>query len=249
MRIHHRYVGVACAVALAAPGTAAAQTVEHTLSVVGVGQVELTPNRGSFSVSVDRWARRGAQARTEANRRIRAIVAGIRGLHVPREQIQTSDVSLSRVVRREGKHGPKRIRYRASASLSISIEGLKTLGRAIDVATERGATAVYGPRLSFTPELRESGLQQAEAGALEDARTRADAAAAATGQQIVGVQSINLDPDASDLSSSNALLDSSASSGGGDSVRAPTRIFAGRRKVRTEARVTYLIEPLPASGA
>ena len=225
MRIGHRYAVVLGVLILCAPATAAAQTTEHTLSVIGRGQVELTPDRGSFTATVTRWASRPADARSEVNRRIRAIVRGVRALGVPRERIATTDISLDRVVRRAGKHGPRRIRFRGAASLAISVDGLKLLGRAIDVTSRRGATAIYGPRLSFTPALRAAGVRDAEAAALEDARTRAEAAAAAEGQRIVGIQSINLDPGEGDI---GLLSLAAADSAGGGSTQTPTKIFAGR---------------------
>jgi uncharacterized protein YggE len=174
---------------------------------------------------------------------VAAIVSGLRAAGVPRAGIQTEDVSVARRRHRVGKHGPIRVRFRASASLDVDVDGLGRLGRAMDIAAARGATAVYGPSLDFTPALRESGLERAETAALKDARARADRAAATTGQRIVGVQSINLDPD-------QDLLYASADSGGGGASagRAPTTIHAGRESFTTTARVVYLIEPAASAS-
>jgi uncharacterized protein YggE len=234
-----RFLVIGLALLLLSPAVAAAQTDEHTLSVIGRGQVELRPDRGSFSIGVVRRAPRPNPARSHANARVRAIVSALRSLGVEREQITTSEVSIVRYGRRLHKHGPLRVRYRASVSLDVAVEGIGLLGRAIDAASRHGASAIYGPQLSLSPELRASGRREADAGALEDARARADAAAAAAGQRVVGVQSIDLDPAAEGASAS---FDSAASSGGG-SAGAPTRVFAGRRRITSRARVTYVIEP------
>jgi uncharacterized protein YggE len=243
MRTTTRLLVVASLLLLGTPALAAAQdTAEHTLSVVGAGRAELRPDRGSFGAGVTLRSPTAGAARTRVNRRVAAIVRGLRALGVPREQIQTTGISIQRTGRRVGKDGPVRISFRASSSLSVAVDGLKRLGRAIDVASERGATELFGPQLGFTPELRAKGRAAAEAAALADARARADAAAAATGQRITGVQSIDLDPGADDRSAVSFSSADSGASGGGSS-RAPTKVFAGRRRFSSEARVTYLIEP------
>ncbi|MEA2178767.1 MAG: hypothetical protein QOG77_2064, partial [Solirubrobacteraceae bacterium] len=142
---------------------------------------------------------------------------------------------------RVGKDGPVRISFRASNSLGVSVEDIALLGRAIDLATDRGATEVFGPSFSFSAERRAEGKAAAESAALADARARADSAAAATGQRIVGVQSIDLDPGSPDR---GVLSLSSADSGaGGGSSEAPTKVLPGTRRFTSRARVTYLIEP------
>jgi uncharacterized protein YggE len=233
----HHVLPIVAAAALALPSAAAAQTEEHTLSVVGSGDVELTPDRGSISVTVTRRSNSANVARSRTSRRIAAIVRGMRSAGVPLKGIQTEAVSVAKVRRRASKDAPVRVVYRARASLDVSVDGLKLLGRAITIASKRGASQVYGPSLSFTPALRDSGLQRAEDAALKDARARADAAADTTGQRIVGIQSIDLDPD-------EDLLNYAADSGGSALSRAPTEILAGRETFTSTARVTYLIEPV-----
>jgi uncharacterized protein YggE len=222
------------------PAPALAQE-EHTLSVVGVGRVDLRPDRGSFDAGVTLRSKTARGARNRVNRRVDAIVRGLRALGIPGSQIATAGISIQRVGKRAGKNGPLRISFRASNALSVDVEGIAVLGRAIDVATERGATDLYGPSLSFSPDRRTQGKAAAEAAALTDARTRADAAAAATGQRIAGVQSIDLDPGTESRINSFSSADSGA---GGGSSRVRTKVRAGTRRFTSRARVTYLIEPV-----
>ena len=236
----HRLVTFALAAALIAPATAGAQSTEHTLSVVGRGQVELRPDRGSFSVGVVRRSRSANVARSQTNARVAAIVAGLRALGIARADISTGEISIVRVGHRTRKHGPLRIRFRASVSLQVAVAGVELLGRAIDVASRRGATAIFGPDLSFSPARRAVGRSGAETAALRDARTRAEAAAAVENQRIVGVQSIDLDPGEAVLTE----FASDTAAAGGGSAGAPTRVFAGRRRFTSDARVTYVIEPV-----
>lgn len=240
-----RLVALALTIVLLAPVAASAQTTEEprTLSVIGRGQVELRPDLGGFSVSVSLRAPAANAARSRTNARIRAIVNGLVGVGVERDQLTTSRVSIRRQRYRTRENGPEKIRYEASVSMRVAnVEGLSTLARAIDVASKRGATSVFGPQLSFSAERRAAGRLGAEADALRDARTRAEAAAAIEGQRIVGVQSIDLDPGRGDFSTLRfgAARDSA---GGSALAPSPTQIFSARRKVTAEAAVTYLIEP------
>lgn len=243
MSFRPRLAAAVAAATLFTPAVAAAQTPgpEHTVSVIGRGQVELRPDRGSFTVAVVREARSANDARNRANAKVAAIVGGLRGLGIARNQLTTNGVSIARRKRRTRKDEPVRVSFRADISLRVAVEGLALLGRAIDAASRRGATAVFGPQLSFSPELRETGSLRSEAAALDDARTRAEAAAAAEGQQIVGVQSIDLDPGQNGFSA--FALETSAAGSADSRARSPTKIFSARRKVTSVVRVTYIIEP------
>lgn len=239
MSFVYRLAAFVLTATLLGPAVAVAQTPEHTLSVVGRGQVELRPDRGNFTAGVTRLSPSANTARSRTNSQVKAIVTGLRGLGVSREQITTSEISIVREKRRIGKDGPVRTRFRASVALRVAVDGLERLGRAIDAASRRGATAIYGPQLSFSPALRATGRLRSEAAALQDARTRAEAAAATENQRIVGVQSIDLDPSQDGFSTFS--LDSAASAG--RARQSPTQVFAAKRKLTSEARVTYIMEP------
>jgi uncharacterized protein len=230
---------LACAACLLTPATALAQTSEHTISVLGTGQVEVRPDRGSFSVAVSRIARTGNRARGRANARTEAIVRGLRRAGVGEDDLTTSSVSISRERYRPRKDAPQRTRFRAHVTLRVAVDGLGRLGRAIDAASRRGATEIYGPQLSFSPERRADGERRSASAALDDARARAEAAAAQEGQRIVDVQSIDLDPGQGQYAPF-AFNRATADSGAGSS--APTRIRSALRKVTSRARVTYVIE-------
>lgn len=230
---------LACAACLLTPASALAQT-EHTVSVLGTGQVEVKPDRGSFGVSVTRVARTGNRARGRANARTESIVSGLRGVGVGEDDLTTNGISISRERYRPRRNAPLRTRFRAHVTLRVAVDGLGRLGRAIDVASRRGATDIYGPRLSFSPERRADGERRSATAALDDARTRAEAAAAQEGQRIVDVQSIDLDPGQGQYAPF-AYGRAAADSGAG--APAPTRIRSAKRKVTSRARVTYVIEP------
>ena len=226
--------------ALLWPVGANAQTAEPTLSAVGRGQVELRPDGGRFAVAVTQSARTANRARRKVNARMSKIVRALKAVGVGREQLTTQQLAVSRNRRRRSEDEPPvPVRFRAFVFVAVEVEGLKPLARAIDAATRSGATDVYGPDLTVSEEVRRGGKTRAEAEALVDARERAEAAADATGQRIVGVQSIDLDPNSDGFDPSS--LDSAALAGGGRRS-ARTRIFAARQTFTSRVRVTYVIE-------
>src|SRR5689334_4527548 len=101
-----RLAALAITAALLGPSVAQAQTTARAASVIGRGQVELKPARGTFSVGASRRAATSNAARAPVNARINAIVAGLRALGIPREQIQTREISVQRFGRRARKRGP-----------------------------------------------------------------------------------------------------------------------------------------------
>ena len=101
---------------LTAPAAALAQEpADRTLGVQGLGEVELAPDVGTFQAVVRRTAPTSRGARDAANRRLNAIVARLRALDVPRQDITTTSVSLFRQRTRTRRNGPLRVRYTAAA--------------------------------------------------------------------------------------------------------------------------------------
>jgi uncharacterized protein len=229
---------------LAASSASAADPAEHTLGVSGQGLVELVPDVGSFEAGVERTAPTSSAARNAANVRLGRIVARLRALGIPRDDITTTSISLSRERSRNPRTKRLRVRYRAAGSFSVRVtDGTKT-GRAVDLAAGAGATGIDGPSFSFSAGKRTEGRQAAEKSALADARGRADAAAASQGQKVVGVQSIELDP--SGTSEPGAVSDgvaAPATPSSGAKRAAPTPVLAGREEFTSAVRVVYLIAP------
>ncbi|MEV4423553.1 SIMPL domain-containing protein [Patulibacter sp. NPDC049589] len=232
--------------ALAAPAAARAEDpVAPTLGVQGQGEVELAPDVGSFEAGVRRVAATSAGARGAANARLATIVRRLRALQVPRADITTTSVSLSRQRYRGAKTGRIRVRWVASGSFSVRVVDVARVGPALDAVAAAGATGVEGPSFSFSPGRRTDGRLAAEQAALGDARRRADAAAASQGQRVIGVRSIDLDPSSSvsfDDARESATPTSDSSSASAESA-APTPVLAGRSTFSSTVRVVYLLGP------
>jgi uncharacterized protein YggE len=214
-------------------------TSASTLSVDGSGSVMVTPDVASLSVSVSRSAARSAVALSAANRRVGAIVAGIRAAGVPKAGIQTNSIDVSRGTVRVGPTGHKhRVRrYTATESLSIT-STTSVVGRVIDAATRAGADSIDGPDFSFSDP--SAGAVAATNAALADARRRANAAAASLGYHVTGVQSVNLNPQSTVVSPGSA---GGAAPGATSTPTTPTNIHPGAEEVDATLAIVYTIAP------
>ncbi len=208
-----------------------------TISVTGIGVVMLAPDAADLSIAVRSGGYSATAARAQANVRTTRILAAIVRLGVDRGAIQTTGVSLERTSTTPRRHRPPRVFFTASNSLSLHLTRVGLVGPVVDAATAAGADSIDGPNFSFGNPSQGRGL--ATQAALGDARTRADAAAAAAGYHVSGVQSIDLDPQGAEPLG----LQSAPAAAAPGKVTPPTPVSPGRLEVDATVRVVYLIAP------
>lgn len=236
-----RLVGLAAVVVVVAPAAAygdapaTASPAPATISVTGNGTVMLAPDVADLSIAARSGAYSATAARSRANLRTQRILAAIVHAGVDRGAIQTSGISLQRTSTKPRAHKPPRIFYTASNSLSLHLTNVQLVGPVVDAATAAGADSIDGPNYSFASP--SAGRAQATQAALADARTRADAAAAASGYHITGVQSIDIDP--GDATVAPTPLAASAPAAALE--KAPTPALPGREEIDSSVRVVYVM--------
>ena len=219
---------------------APAAAADATLNVEGTGSVFVTPDVADLSVSVTRTAPTSSLALSRANRAIDAIIGAVGSIGIPTSGFQTQNVNVSfndaRVGPRHHKHSVRT--WTANESLGIHITKISLVGPAIDRSTSAGASSVDGPSFSFSDP--SEGAVKATTAAINDARRRANAAAAALGYVVSGVQSVVLDP-------SGGVMPPAA---GAPSVKrvpgpvsAPTQVLPGAQEVDSTVDVVFLIAP------
>ncbi|MGO9750829.1 MAG: SIMPL domain-containing protein [Solirubrobacteraceae bacterium] len=237
-------VRIAAAVAvtslLLAPAALADTNTPPTLSVDGSGTVWVTPDVASLSLSVARSAASSSAALSAMNRRVDAIVGAVRAEGVPASAVQTESIDVSSSTVREGppRHSRRVKRYTASESLSVT-STVAIVGGVIDAATHAGADSIDGPDFSFSEP--DAGVAAATTAAIADANRRANAAAAALGYQVTGVQSVNLDPGSGIVAPVSAP---GASASPGSSSTTPTSIHPGAQEVDATVAVVFTIAPV-----
>jgi uncharacterized protein YggE len=174
----------AFAAATAAPGTAIAPG-DRTLTFSGSGDVDLQPDTALVSVSVHGSGASSDDAQAEASDKMKAVLQALRSLdtvHLADADLETEGVNTSRDWEHEG-------RFISDQSLSVTIHDPARSGEVMAAATRAGADSVNGP--SFSLAEQSAAYRDALRSALADARSKADAAAAAMGVHILGTTTIS----------------------------------------------------------
>jgi uncharacterized protein YggE len=229
------------AAALAAPAgasamSAATDTSTGTLHVIGNGRAFVRPDMANVGITVLQEKATRELARGRADLVANRIIAGLQGLGISRPDIQTSSISLSSntIGRRHHRHTV----WDAEIDLTINTDQVNLLSGLFAIASRDGASSFQGPNFGFSNP--SAGLPEATTAAINDARTRADAAVAALGEQVIGVQSVDLDPNVGVLQPPQSLSSPGASAGPGKPV-VPTPVLPGLQEVDASVDIVYLI--------
>jgi uncharacterized protein len=174
----------AFAAAAAAPGDAIAPD-QRTLTFGGSGDVELQPDTALVNVSVHGTGSSSDAAQAVASDKMTAVLAALRAL----DTVKLSDDDLVTQGVSTGRDWEHEDRFVSDQSLSVTIHDPARSGVVIAAATAAGADSVDGP--SFSLEQQSAAYRDALRSALADARSKADAAAAAMGVKILGTTTIS----------------------------------------------------------
>jgi uncharacterized protein len=174
----------AFAAATAAPGSAIAPS-DRTLTFSGSGDVDLQPDTAMIGVSVHGTGSSSDDAQGVASDKMKAILQALRSLdsvHIADADLETQGVNTSRDWEHEG-------RFVSDQSLSVTLHDPASSGEVMAAATKAGADSVNGP--SFSLAEQSAAYRDALRSALADARSKADAAAAAMGVRILGTTTVS----------------------------------------------------------
>ena len=150
---------------------------ETLLSVSASGEAESRPDRAQFLAGIETFSR-SASAASEANaEKIAEIVTALREFGIAEEDIQTQNVSVSRV-----RYGDRKGQYQANNTFQVTMDDPELAGAAITAVTEAGANVLNGPSLTMSDP--EAVANEAYAEAFKAARARADAYAEAAGMEV-----------------------------------------------------------------
>jgi hypothetical protein len=185
MRIARLAVLAAAGLAVAAfagvlqPGSAVGQAAEPepgSLTVIGSGGADVTPDRAGFGFGTVTQARTAAAALEASSAAVARVVAALRREGIAQADIQTADVSLSL---RWSENGESIIGYTASNTVTAIIRRLGQAGAVIDAAVAAGANQMSGPSLLASDQA--SAYRDALRAAVADARAKAQTLATASG--------------------------------------------------------------------
>jgi hypothetical protein len=218
----------AFAAASAAPGTSIAPG-DRTLTFTGSGSVDLQPDTAIIGVSVHGAGASSDDAQSVASDKMKAILQALRALgsvRIADADLETQGVTTSRDWEHEG-------RFISDQSLSVTIHDPAASGAVMAAATQAGADSVDGP--SFSLDEQSAAYRDALRGALADARSKADAAAAAMSVHILGTTTIS-----EDTGGGGPIMYAADASGKAASSAPPVQI--GPMTVSAQVTVTFAYE-------
>ncbi|MDY4883380.1 MAG: SIMPL domain-containing protein [Anaerovibrio sp.] len=170
-------------VAMAAPGPGPA-----VISVSGQGRADVSPDMAVVNIGIVTTGKTAQLAQAENARVASDVTAALGQLGIFSKDIQTH-YTMSPVYEKGDYR--KAVGYRANNTVTVTVNDVAKAGQVIDAALSSGATDVNG--LSFglkdAKSVRNTALQMA----VQDARSKADAIAAALGVKIVGIQNVKED--------------------------------------------------------
>jgi hypothetical protein len=190
-----RPIAFACLVALAAPGTASAQTepvqtIRGTrLDVVATGEVTRVPDVARINAGVVTQAQTATEALRLNATRMSAVREALRRAGIADRDIQTSTISLNPDYRYAENQPPQLVGYRAATAVTVRFRDIAQTGRILDALVAQGANELNGPMLEI--DRPESALDEARTAAIANARTRADLYARALGMRVRRVLSVS----------------------------------------------------------
>ena len=156
-------------------GRSATSPAGSTITVIGNGTVDATPDRASFDFGVTTNGATAAEALSRNSSEARTIIAALKKAGIASPAIQTTQVSLWP---QTSNNGREITGYQASNSVQVTA-ALGKSGQLVDAAVRAGANNVDGPNLDTAAKaaLYDDALKRA----LGDAKGKAQAIASAAG--------------------------------------------------------------------
>ena len=219
-------------VAAVLPATAAPAAAQEPtpLVVVEVASVRAAPDTATVVGEINRVARSARVARRRVERRVARVLRNLDALGVARADVQTNSVSSFRT-RRRG-----RVRHHASTSLSVRTTELEKLD---EILAAFGGESIGGPEFEVSDST--AARQEATRIALERARRRADAAAAALGLRVLAIRKVDLNAEFGYNPSFTFTSGGDDEDSGGGA--ATPSIEPGRERISVAVAVVYEIGP------
>jgi len=219
--------------------------IQSIVSTSGTATVKVMPDMVSVTIGVETRGDTAEEAAAANAELMNKVIAALKDLGIAEDQISTNWYSVWPVY--EWKSPPcieiypqppdcapksEITGYAASNSITVTMEADEDVGKVIDGAVKAGATNVNGAYFFVSNERQEEIRQDLIADAIDNARSRADKAAAAVDMEITGVKSINLN----DVYFPVFYKDFAAEASG-----ASTPILPGQQEISQTVQVTFVM--------
>ena len=170
--------------------TALAEERVPTISVSGEGRVEAAPDCATISIGVTTFDNDAAKVQSENSRIATNVINAVASIGIDKKNIRTGNYSFQQRFRYDDKGKQIFDGYEVNNTVTIAVNDLTKIGRAIDAALAGGANRVDS--LNFGIRDRENFQSEALKLAVRDARRKAETAAAELGKRIVGIVNVSI---------------------------------------------------------
>lgn len=181
---------LAAGLLLLAPQAAEAATEPPVLIVEGSGRAEAAPDRATIAIGVVTQAADAKTAQEENARKATTVKNAIVASGIPEANIQTRGYYFMPLYERQDRgHEHEITGYQAENTVTVLVENIADVSRVIDLALKSGANNISS--LNFGAKNADKVRKAALKSAVDDARAKADALAAALGRRVVGLKSVS----------------------------------------------------------
>ncbi len=223
-------LGLALAAALISPALAADPSL-RTLSMNGHGEVRTAPDVATVNAGVTTSAPTAAAALAANSSRMTGVFAALKKLGVAEKNIQTTGFNISPQYTNGDNNSPRRLTgYQVNNEVSVRLDDVSKVGAGLDALVAAGANQMNG--ISFDIATPAPLLEKARAGAIADARGRAETYARAAGVSLGAIISINEGGASEPPRPMYRVLAMAA---------APTPVAAGQQSVTADVSVVWEI--------
>ena len=145
------------------------------ISVVGRGEIKVSPDRATIQISVQTRAATAATAAAENATKQQSVLSALKALGLTDDQLSTINYNVYPEQRYEQGKEPVIVAYNVTNTILVDVRKLSQVGPVIDAALAHGANMIAS--LQFYASNTEAARRSAIASAIEKARADAEAAA------------------------------------------------------------------------
>jgi hypothetical protein len=199
------------------------------ITVIGQGEASGKPDTAHVEIGVETTAPTTNEALSKNNVQVTTIISKLQELGIASEDIQTNNFSIHPTYDEQGRDITG---YTVNNNVSVTIRNLDQAGTLLDEVVQVGANRIYG--MNFSVDDPSALITQARTAALEDARTRAQQLAQASGATVGDILIIT-----EDLGSSPVMP---LGRGGGpamEQAQSSVPIEAGEQTFNASVQVTF----------
>lgn len=207
------------------------------LTVTGEGRSTAAPDMAMISLGVSTQAATATEAMSQNASRQKAVIDALKAEGIEARDIQTSGLGLQPMMEYADGKAPKLVGYSAQNSVSLRVRDIAGLGGVLDKLVATGANEISG--ISFARDDMSAAQDDARAGAVTEARRKAELMAKAAGMRLGELRALSDAPVVEGPRPMMAMMRDAAKA-------EATPIEAGELSVT--AQVTAIFDLLPDEG-